>query len=148
MGVFDYLRCQHPLPDGFDPSKVEWQTKDTDDQYLSLYTITADGRLVSDDWHMEDVPKAERPYPNDDGLLGLCGSMRRIVDKADVPRDFHGDIHFYGNDGDWNSPDGYWWREYRARFSEGKLLQIDLVECTHKTPPKRGLHATFRDAGK
>lgn len=137
MGMFDYLTCKHPLPDGFDPSRIDWQTKDTDDQYLSRYTITEDGKLVSDDWHQEDVPQAERPYPDAEpgSLQSICGMLRRVVDKPDVERPFHGDLYFYGNDGDFNSPDGYTWREYRARFSEGKLLRIDLIECEHKKSP-------------
>jgi hypothetical protein len=110
MGMFDYIVCKHPLPDGFDASKVEWQTKDTDSQYLDIYTITEDGRL-------------------------LFGAWRDGKRSPDVPQpDFHGDIFFYGNDGGWNAPEGYYWREYRARFSEGKLLRIDLIECEHRTP--------------
>jgi hypothetical protein len=48
MGMFDYVKCDYPLPwpeaSGFG---YEWQSQDTDDQYLSRYEIRADGTL----WH-------------------------------------------------------------------------------------------------
>lgn len=124
MGMFDYIRCDAPLPETeVPPPTAEWfQTKDTPDQYMTVYTITADGKLVWRPYCMEEVPKAERPYPNDDGLLGLAGSMRRVeADEEALP--FHGDIEFYTS----NHPDVGWW-EYRARFTEGLLARIDLVE--------------------
>jgi hypothetical protein len=139
MGMFDYLKCEHPLPDGY-TGPADWQTKDTDDQYLSLYTITADGRLVSDDWHMEEVPLAERPYPDAEpgSFQSICGIARRVVDRANVERPFHGDLFFYSaTDGDFNDAAGYTWREYRARFTEGKLLRIDLIECERRMPPPK-----------
>lgn len=48
MGLFDYIRCEYPLPDGFD-GDVEYQTKDTPNQYLDRYTIAEDGRLLDPD---------------------------------------------------------------------------------------------------
>ena len=32
MGLYDYLRCDYPLPDGFDPQERLFQTKDTPEQ--------------------------------------------------------------------------------------------------------------------
>jgi hypothetical protein len=44
MGMFDYVKCEVPLPDGY---YGEWfQTKDFDDPYLGTYVIRKDGRLV------------------------------------------------------------------------------------------------------
>lgn len=48
MGMFDYLRCEMPLPqrDGVpDRGWSTFQTKDTPDQLLNLFTIRADGSL-------------------------------------------------------------------------------------------------------
>lgn len=42
MGVFDYLTCQHPLPDGFDPDGI----KDTDARWLDRYILREDGSLI------------------------------------------------------------------------------------------------------
>jgi len=128
MGMFDYIRCEAALPDApvLPPGDL-FQTKDTPDQYMTVYTITAEGRLMWRPYHHEEVPKAERPYPDDKGLLGLCGSIRRVEQEAEA-LPFHGDIHFYTG----NHPDVGWW-EYRARFTEGILSSIVLVEFT---PPE------------
>jgi hypothetical protein len=44
--MFDYVRCEYPLPDDAPPEG--WQTKDTPNQYMEKYTITEDGRLVDE----------------------------------------------------------------------------------------------------
>lgn len=44
MGMFDCLRCEYPLPD--EAPATGWQTRDTPNQFLQEYVITADGRLV------------------------------------------------------------------------------------------------------
>lgn len=49
MGMFDYIICDAHLPDGFDSKGFEFQTKDTDEQYMVNYTITAEGRLIDHD---------------------------------------------------------------------------------------------------
>lgn len=48
MGMFDELRCDYPLPDGFDPAGDWFQTKDTPDQYLSRYILRSDGVLIEE----------------------------------------------------------------------------------------------------
>lgn len=121
MGMFDYIRCEAPLPETPVPPPQEFQTKDTPDQGMTVYTITKDGRLTWRPYQYEKVPKAERPYPDDDGILGLAGSIRRIEQETRIV-DFHGDINFYGS-----TRDGGWW-EYRARFTDGRLSRIDVVE--------------------
>lgn len=59
MGMFDNIRCQIPLPDGF---TGEMQTKDFDCA-LGTLLIRADGRLMIEDCDWEDVPLEERPKP-------------------------------------------------------------------------------------
>jgi hypothetical protein len=54
MGMFDNVKCLYPTP-WPDASEVEWQTKDTDAQYLDDYEIRADGTL----WHKEYEPRFE-----------------------------------------------------------------------------------------
>lgn len=46
MGMFDYVRCQYPLPVA-GANDLEYQTKDTPAQDLDHYEIHADGSL----WH-------------------------------------------------------------------------------------------------
>lgn len=48
MGLFDYVRCNYPLPDAGANDAI-YQTKDTEQQYLRVYTITEDGRLLGPD---------------------------------------------------------------------------------------------------
>ena len=119
MGMFDNVKCEAPLPDGF---VGELQTKDFNCEMVT-HVITKDGRLMlSQIDRVEEVPKAERPYPNDDGLLGLCGSMRTFTSLHDA--NFHGVLNFYGRKGD--RKDGTWeWHEYNAKFTDGQLVSIE-----------------------
>jgi len=46
MGMFDYLSCEYPLPEGAPVNG--WQTKDTPAQYMETYRITRDGFLFDE----------------------------------------------------------------------------------------------------
>jgi hypothetical protein len=74
-----------------------------------------------------EVPKAERPYPNDDGILGLCGSIRTVTSLHDS--NFHGVMRFYSYEGDPNAdvPISDRWHEYLAKFTDGQLVGIESV---------------------
>lgn len=149
MGMFDTIKCLYPLPDGFDAEGLEWQTKDLECE-LDEYTITADGRLVHDEWKYESVPDNERPYPEaTEGLKSVMGSIRRVVTKPNVEVPYHGDIVFYGSNvcasghgmcvTDDDQPPQ--WREYSARFTNGRLQEITLV--SHQTGADfHGKHVT------
>lgn len=130
MGMYDYVRCEMPLPQtDVMPKVVLFQTKDTPDQYLTVYTITADGRLSWRPYEMEVVPKDERPYPDapDGDIRGLMGIMRRVEREPEF-LDYHGDLFFY------HYHDGTWW-EYKARFTEGVCAEIVLEDFTCPTAP-------------
>jgi len=131
MGMFDWLDCKYPLPDGHVSKDHEFQTKDTPLQFLEVYTITAAGRLVADECHYEEVTKEfwERVEKDAKASDDLRGRVRRVVDSADVDQNFHGALVFYGD----SETDGFW-RTYRARFTDGALVRIELVE---KEPYKR-----------
>lgn len=96
---------------------------------MERFTITEDGRLIHHTKRYESVPRAERPYPDDDGLLGFIGSIRGI-DAGDVEVPLHGDLNFYEND-----EKGDWW-EYTARFTEGRLSRIWLL--SHRAKETEG----------
>lgn len=115
MGLFDYIRCEAPLPNTPIPPPDVFQTKDTPDQYMSLYTITAEGKLIWRPYTIEVVPDEERPYPDMPFL--------RRVEQEPEDINFHGDICFYTSD---NNNRGWW--EYVARFTDGQLSRITLVE--------------------
>lgn len=135
MGMFDYVRCEADLPEtSVPPPDGEFQTKDTPDQHMTVYTITKDGRLTWRPYEMETVPKEDRPYPDADGLMGMCGMFKRVeMPDEDVP--LHGDVFFYTSGGG-----GGWW-EYRARFTDGRLASITLEDfraptSAEQTPPE------------
>ena len=98
MGMFDYLRCDHPLPSGEVIAGAVWQTKDGPCE-LGLCVITAEGRFL--------VPV----FTRSEGEAPLVDSQ------------YHGDVYFYRCGKDPSS-----WEEYRARFTEGQLVRIERVE--------------------
>lgn len=59
MGMFDRVRSEIPLPDGF---TGELQTKGFD-CILTTLLIRADGRLMIKECDWEEVPLEERPNP-------------------------------------------------------------------------------------
>lgn len=118
MGMFDYIRSEVKLPDGF---CGELQTKDFNCE-MCTHVIRADGRLILQRVDRTDiVPKAERPYPNaaDDDILSICGSLRSF--KSTYDANFHGIVNFYGGDG--ND-----WHEYKAKFTDGNLVSIEQIK--------------------
>lgn len=113
MGMFDYVTHEGR----------RYQTNDTPDQYLSEYRIV-NGRLLGDEWHFEAVPKGERPYPDapDDSIEALFGSMRRVIDKADVDLNWHGYLDMVP---DWELNEE--WVDYRAKFTDGNLVSFERL---------------------
>lgn len=105
MGMFDYIRCERVMPDGFDGHGHLFQSKDFGCE-MHIYTIEEDGRLMHEDsgspWCSDPKPWPIRPEP------------------------FHGFLRLYTLDGDPNGAE-YWWREYNAKFTDGRLVQIDTV---------------------
>lgn len=118
MGMFDDIRCEVPLPDGWEhPS---FQTKSLDCE-MALYRITADGRLEREVFELEpDGPPGPHPFFKD---WKDHQPMKRANERWE-PQEFHGDLFFYSYAGDINGPDGIEWHEYRARFTEGRLSSL------------------------
>lgn len=131
MGMFDYVRCDAPLPDGKPTPRDFFQTKDFGLPQMDIYTITAEGRLIEHVTRSEEVPKEERPYwgkPewfNDDGtesFFAFLGCIRKVpVEDRDM--NYHGYLNFYGGDRDE-------WREFNAKFTDGQLVEIVQVPDT------------------
>jgi hypothetical protein len=94
---------------------MDWQTKDFDCDMTEIY-ITNEGELKINRWNYEAVPKKERPYPNDEDLPGLAGSLRRVNEQLE-PISYHGYVNFYSGVGDE-------WFEFNAKFENGKLVEI------------------------
>lgn len=106
MGMFDYVHCKKPLPDGWIADEL--QTKDFENPYLEHYTIEDDGRLYKETVHYDDGH----------------GNNRR-------DENYHGSLRFYGSEGDPNTMNeptsNYRWHEYRAEFNHGNLVEIVLL---------------------
>lgn len=130
MGMFDEIKYEYPLPDATVQDET-FQTKSFD-RVLTLYTITADGRLIEHTTRMEVVPEAERPHfgmPKweHDSLYRSIGSLRSVP-TGDVVVPHHGDIFFYTSTG--SREDGtFEWYEYQARFTEGRLQWVKRVRA-------------------
>jgi hypothetical protein len=126
MGLYDYVRCEVPLPDGFEG---ELQTKDFDCPYLETYTITKAGRLyfryVAE---RVPVPESEWKYAGDTDALHKLWHEQSKTKPIFAERDlnFHGMLSFYGCEG--QHADGTWrWHQYRAKFTDGQLVEIVLA---------------------
>lgn len=92
MGVFDYLRCHYPLPvEG--ANALEYQTKDTDAQYMENYEIRADGTL----WHQR-YDTEDQSDPNATGLDALIGCETRVNERWEQDTST-GEIVFYAYPG-------------------------------------------------
>lgn len=138
MGMFDNVRCEVPLPDGY-ASAGGYQTKNFECN-LDTYTITADGRLVKASGHYEEPSPEDREKAQKITGDDFWSHLERIrlsstfVKDPDVDVNFHGKFRFYTYEGDPNDerPIDERWHEYEAKFTDGKLNEIITV----KTPEK------------
>lgn len=119
MGMFDYLRCHYPLPvDG--ANALEFQTKDTDAQYMDKYEIREDGTL----WHA-DYDTEDRSDQNAEGFARLFGCATRVNERwAFEP--MTGEICFHASKTG-NYQDGSW-VEFSAYFVDGKLRELHVIK--------------------
>ena len=127
MGMFDYIRCDMPLPSepAPPPEDTHFQTKDTPAQWMELYVIRLDGRLYKPGVKYED-----HSDPTLEGLARLRGMCTPISDPASdtVLGDYHSDLEFYHY-----ADDGEWWM-YVARFTDGICVRIT---CKEYEPPAK-----------
>lgn len=139
MGMYDEISCEYPLPGtGYRvlPGHT-FQTKDFE-RLLDRYTITAEGLLVLHREAWEPVPEEERPYygtPGWEKPLGKWIGSMRAVPGGDKEIPHHGDILFY-DAFRVKGEAGRVWLEYRARFTEGSLVRIEVEEIL-KLPPTK-----------
>ena len=110
MGMFDEIRIEQVLPGTSEITDIWYQTKSFDN-VMSKYVITAKGELYEEKWEYEWV--------DDPGYI-LKGYMKQVEGTyaRNYLTDFHGDIIFY------DGMRGGYWRDYYARFTEGKLTKM------------------------
>lgn len=147
MGMYDNIKIEYPLPYLPRPEiqQLEFQTKNLECN-LGNYTITKKGELILHEVEYENVPEEERHYfgkPEWEkgALFQLCGSLRSIP-IGDRLVDYTGIINFYTNMSDENlliinfneniindkPASDYGWIEFKAKFKNGILQNIELVE--------------------
>jgi hypothetical protein len=142
MGMFDYIRCEVPLPDGWQPDEL--QSKDFDCEMVTHY-ISKEGRMMLDCGHNEEVPLMERrgwkaewgdseEAQKEHALEAIMGCIRRIPKYVDS--NYHGVVNFYGSETVGYEPEqpGDTFRrairvfhDYEAKFTDGQLVGIELV---------------------
>lgn len=137
MGMFDNIKCEYPLPEA-EAQDLHFQTKDFDCQ-MENYTITKEGRLVHHYRELEATPDDELPYKDHPkSWRRIIGSMRtRKGSERDIDMNFHGWIRFYDyikkKDlkpelfDDAEEVDACVWYEYKAKFTDGQLVEIQRV---------------------
>jgi hypothetical protein len=99
MGMFDWVRCNAPLPPHRKTKSAEFQTKDLDCQMDHIH-ISAEGRLLSVSF---DYDTREWGTPKD--------------------LNHHGYLDFY----DLPANEGEAMVEFRAKFTDGQLVEIVAV---------------------
>ena len=128
--MFDNISVKYKLPDP-EAQDLEFQSKDTDRQALDNYEITEQGRLMYEAYDVETVPEEERPnYGKPEyetsPLAKFCGMIRH-VNQHWLDTNFHGFITFYAGIGR-HGEDGYKWFEYKAKFTDGNLVELTKIE--------------------
>lgn len=118
MGMFDIIKCEISLPDGSSPENREFQTKSLEN-VMAYYVITAKGELYEERWDVEWVEENTR---------WLGGYMRNVEGtyRREYLTDFHGDIIFYDS-----QKIGEVWRDYYARFTDGRLTRMWYKDCNY-----------------
>jgi hypothetical protein len=117
MGMFDTIRVEIEIPGCGDCSHEEFQTKSFDN-VMENYVITKNGKLYCEKWEYDWVDDTSRLL---NGYVEkIPGSYRR-----EYLTDYHGDVIFYKRVKD------TLWRDYYARFTEGKLTKMWYIDTQY-----------------
>ena len=123
MGMFDYLKCDPPLPARREAEGMTFQTKDFDCVMETIH-IHADGTVWGEEYDIED-----RSDPNATGIARLAGMLTRTNIRPKPLLDFSGEITFYGDYGPRKQNGwGEGWLEFRATIEKGRMTSVELLE--------------------
>ena len=113
MGMFDLLKVEMKIPGYSTIPDEEFQTKSLDN-CMDHYVITNKGQLYKEVWDHEWVENPDTP---------IGGSFRKVEGSylREYLTNFHGDIIFYTSR---PMNEDRIWRDYTARFTEGRLTRI------------------------
>ena len=114
MGMYDYINCEAPLDvEGMEGR--QFQTKDTPAQFLDTYTITADGKLMHEEYDLREEITDKAP-------LGMF--LHRDDPRTVHLSDFTGSICFYGFKQEGRGfSDSHGWVSFVALFDDGVLVR-------------------------
>jgi|LauGreDrversion4_2_1035121.scaffolds.fasta_scaffold20059_6 hypothetical protein len=120
MGMFDYIHINVdmlPVPNKIKPvlDKCEFQTKSLFNQLIDVY-IKDDCTIEYMEYHYENIPEEQRPFPNEPGIKGMFGSIRKVEDGL-VASNHTGIIEFYTFAYEK-------WYEFSAKVVDGKVENI------------------------
>lgn len=119
MGMFDYVKVEISLPDfQGDPEQVEFQTKSFEN-LMECYVITTKGELYRERYDYEWIEQEDRFFGG--YMRQIDGSYRR-----EYLTDYHGDVIFYSG-----MDNRKVFRDYHARFTNGKLTQVWYTETQY-----------------
>lgn len=130
MSMFDYIRCEMPLPEWPEGKKqYALQTKSFDNPCMSNYEIAADGFLY--------IYSRECEYSKDDSVTGI--SYQPLPAKRHVVKHFSGIIEFYEyyNHPNYTYDQAYAFEagniHYEVEVKEGVVGEI---RCVSKVEPR------------
>ena len=117
MGMFDEIRIEQILPGNTKITDKWFQTKSFDN-HMVRYVINANGELYKEHWDYEWV--------SDEGYIFFKGYLQKVKGsyRREYLTDFHGDVIFYAGWPDASVNEDRVWRDYTARFTEGKLTKV------------------------
>lgn len=133
VGMFDYVRCRYPLPhhqDALFQTKGLLRMVDREeglDGLLDNYEITKGGRLRRQR-HKYKVVKTPRRFPS--------FQLKSIKSWWTTVSDAHGDVLIYMIE-DTPGSRGYPWIEFRIRFTNGRVQDVQDRSRASRIEPKR-----------
>ena len=150
MGMFDYIHCEYELPScpqalidrwGKSVGDIAFQTKDTPNQGMNSYTITAEGYLLANckEYQWIDTPENVKEDATPLEALFNRGYNKVVREWTEQCLNFNGEVHFYDSypHADKKTSDDYQrgefadgWVEYKSLFQNGQLIQISQSEHT------------------
>ncbi|MFC6722055.1 hypothetical protein [Halobacteriaceae bacterium SHR40] len=134
MGLFDTVKLYDDVhlpeyPENAKPAGgIDWQTKGIDRPCMDTFRITADGRLLKEEWHAETVPPEDRPYASRDDVdeddpRYYMGMMERIHDGWIERHEYHGRFEITHS---FDSADLV--VRYRVTFTHGRLENFERIQ--------------------
>jgi hypothetical protein len=127
MGMFDYFKCEMPLPDG--TPALDWQTKSLECG-MNWYAIRENGQLVDRRIRRDlkpDAPEQPEVTRFEDIIRGPYAEWSRDwwepKEGPDEPVNYTGEIKFYSME----DATQQWW-EFCAFVESGRCFKIVQIE--------------------